>query len=139
MEIDFDELHQITSLQEINILAKNFNLELHEAESLTVAEFDINVVDSIVPATKYDSIIKVIEVVILGNNGKNFANVKIMYTFEVKKENSYLTLKEGEYRIDPRLNHWLDNIVIATTRGIMFSEFRGTFLDKILLPLIKPV
>lgn len=48
----------------------------------------------------------------------------------------------GEYKKKAQLpDHFLDklsDISVSTTRGIMFSLFKGTFLHKAILPVIDP-
>jgi hypothetical protein len=46
--------------------------------------------------------------------------------------------KEGKVDIPQRLIETLNIISISTTRGVMFSTFKGTFLHGAVLPIIDP-
>lgn len=58
-------------------------------------------------------------------------------TFEVLNFDDVVKIKEDK-SIDvlPDLTHTLNSITLSTTRGIMFSQFRGTFLHFAHLPIM---
>ncbi|MEY4029960.1 MAG: hypothetical protein RJA90_1159 [Bacteroidota bacterium] len=45
---------------------------------------------------------------------------------------------DGKVNIPQRLIETLNIISISTTRGVMFSTFKGTFLHSAILPIIDP-
>ena len=45
---------------------------------------------------------------------------------------------EGKITLPPSLNDLLNSISISTTRGVMFSTFKGTFIHSAFLPIVDP-
>ena len=45
---------------------------------------------------------------------------------------------DGRINMPPKLVETLNIISISTTRGVMFSTFKGTFLHNAFLPIIDP-
>lgn len=45
---------------------------------------------------------------------------------------------DGKLNMPPSLVEILNSISISTTRGIMFSAFKGTFLHNAFLPIVDP-
>ena len=45
---------------------------------------------------------------------------------------------DGKVKIPPRLIETLNIVSISTTRGVLFSTFKGTFLHGAVLPIIDP-
>ena len=58
--------------------------------------------------------------------------------FEVENFNNYLTSdNENNVKFPDTFISEINSMAISTTRGIMFSEFKGTFLHKAVLPVFK--
>lgn len=80
-----------------------------------------------------------IEVVIKRADDQNaqVATMMIGCGFYVENFESSLEKNDkGEIIIPADLENWLKGLSISTMRGIMFSELRGTQLDKAILPII---
>jgi len=59
--------------------------------------------------------------------------------FEIANFKEVIQLNsEGLVIIPESLRNTLNSIAISTTRGVLFSEFRGTFLHGAVLPIIDP-
>jgi hypothetical protein len=56
--------------------------------------------------------------------------------FEVENFSDYLNSENKVNFPDTFINE-INSMAISTTRGIMFSEFKGTFLHKAVLPVFK--
>jgi hypothetical protein len=48
------------------------------------------------------------------------------------------TTETGQFKLPEPIIIMLNSISISTTRGIMFSQFKGTFLHNAVLPIIDP-
>lgn len=139
------EFHESTIFEEIKIVKKNFFQPLHEVNSVPEIHCDIGILEKV---TKIPDginayyVTKEVEVNILGSvDGKEslIAETLIIFTFRFANTGNFIEILSAEsVKIKPTLSEWLDNIVLATTRGVMFSEFRGTYVGKIILPLITP-
>ncbi len=66
-----------------------------------------------------------------------FGDLSVAYFFHILKFNEFIKLEEsGTYTIPPYLDALIRPVCISTTRGIIYSEFRGTFLHNAIMPVI---
>lgn len=135
MDSQLIKFHNITSLADVLILQKSFAFDLDEIQSIDNPRFEVVIDEGIL--LMEETVMKTIEVHVVADTDTVFAVIKVAYRFEIKGLKGYL-LNEDEKATNTDLGEWLDNIVIATTRGIMYSELRGTFVDRAFLPLISP-
>jgi hypothetical protein len=57
--------------------------------------------------------------------------------FEIIDFEKFIVLNEtGKYTIPPRLDLTIRPVCISTTRGVIYSEFRGTYLQPALMPIM---
>jgi hypothetical protein len=49
-----------------------------------------------------------------------------------------VSVKEGKHVMPTAVTDMFNSISISTTRGLMFSTFKGTFLHNAILPIIVP-
>lgn len=67
-----------------------------------------------------------------------FAKIGVSCFFEVEDFDKYIVLDEkGLYKIPSVLEAAIRPISISTVRGVMFSEFKGTYLNNAILPIIS--
>jgi hypothetical protein len=132
-----DALHDLLKIQNINILNKNFNFNLENPPTIGNPKFHIKIEDLVLPDEKTNTIVKTVLVSIIGNREPLF-NLRVVYSFEIQKNSEYLFENSDHFEIQSSINKLLDHIIIATTRGIMYTELQGTFLANAILPLTKP-
>jgi hypothetical protein len=71
------------------------------------------------------------------NIGTEFGRLNVACAFEVENfETSIVKVKENLFRIPDDADALVKSVAISTTRGIMYSEFRGTYLFNAILPII---
>lgn len=58
--------------------------------------------------------------------------------FEVKNLDNYIEKDKDKVNFPTKMLYELNSISISTTRGVMFSHFRGTHLHKAHLPIVDP-
>lgn len=58
--------------------------------------------------------------------------------FFVENLNQFLQEDTNSILLPDQFNTTLNSISLSTTRGIMFSQFRGTFLHNMILPIVNP-
>lgn len=63
--------------------------------------------------------------------------IKSSCIFEVKELGKFIKNK-NEVKLSKDFITTINSVSISTTRGLMFSVFRGTFLHSAVLPLINP-
>jgi hypothetical protein len=92
---------------------------------------------------KINNDLKVIIVVIyvdLFNKEKSykFGSISASCIFEVQDFEKFFDSKKNELNFPEDFLISINSIAISTTRGIMFSQFKGTYLHNAFLPIIDP-
>ena len=59
------------------------------------------------------------------------------YSFRVKELKKFMT-EDKKFNLSDSFILTINSVAISTTRGLMFSSFKGTFLHEAILPLIDP-
>jgi hypothetical protein len=74
------------------------------------------------------------------NLGKEvlLGSIKVGCMFHVKSMDSLLTKDKGAINLPSKFIETINIVTIGTVRGMMFSEFKGTYLANAILPLIDP-
>ena len=65
-------------------------------------------------------------------------NIRSSCIFEIPNFNEFIPEKDNKPDFPEDMIHMLNSISLSTTRGVMFSKFRGTFLHNAILPIINP-
>lgn len=84
-------------------------------------------------------VIPIVSIKIRGeeNEKKELASIEIACLFEVIDFEKFILMNDkGVYIIPPILESAITPIAISTSRGVMYSEFRGTHLNNAILPVI---
>ncbi len=58
--------------------------------------------------------------------------------YEISNIGNFITTNDNQVNIPENLIFTLNSVTISTVRGMMFSQFRGTFLHNAVLPLADP-
>lgn len=66
------------------------------------------------------------------------ASVTVVCSFDVVNFEEVITESNNQFSIPDPVAETLNILSIGTTRGVMFSEFKGTWLHHSLLPVIDP-
>jgi hypothetical protein len=67
------------------------------------------------------------------------ANFVVAYTFEITDFDTHIIQVEGGlYHIPDALDEMFKQVSISTTRGIIYSELRGTYLHSAIMPIAFP-
>ncbi len=72
------------------------------------------------------------------DNDHRLGGVEVRSVFEISNFSEVVKLAKDTFEINPELLKTLQIISIGTTRGIMYSTFKGSFLHGALLPLFDP-
>lgn len=68
----------------------------------------------------------------------NLGHAKISCIFAFRNFDSFLNKENNKFEIPDDLIVTLNSISLSTSRGVMFTLFRGTFLHNVILPLVDP-
>jgi len=70
---------------------------------------------------------------------KDVGSLSVSHIYELANFEEVVTiLDEHNFKMSESLNDILNSISISTTRGVMFSTYKGTFLHNALLPIVNP-
>jgi hypothetical protein len=69
-------------------------------------------------------------------SGKKVGSIGIICVFNIPKYNEYASGSNGS--LSQQQLYILNTVVFGTMRGLMFAEFRGTFLENAYLPVLDP-
>ena len=114
------------------------SLSLPAIPNVQITNFNITI------ESKADAINKFVFVIVsveIKNDDQTLAlgSIRVSCIYYVTNfEEMIKTNKEGLTEINPALLEIINSISISTTRGVMFSTFKGTFLHNAILPLVDP-
>ncbi len=132
---DFNVELQIKSIELLNGA-----LQLPSTENTAVTTFNFNIsIESKVDVP--NKLVFVIVHVEIKNDDHSLVlgNLSVSCIYEIVNFDVVIKIEEnGKLDIPQRLIETLNSISISTTRGVMFSTFKGTFLHGAVLPIIDP-
>jgi hypothetical protein len=130
-------LHRITSLTRIVRLQRNF----HFSDSIILCSeetrFNISI-DTLIDLPN-ETLIKSADIQLLTGEANKLAEFGYEFNFSIDGLDNYTSfVSRNTFEIEKELDLWLNNVVIATSRGIIYTELQGTPLDDLILPLTNP-
>jgi len=132
---DFDVEMQIKSIE---LLSSTLNLPANPNAPLINFNFNISVESRADAANK---LVFVIVHVKINNDDQSMllGTLSLSCIFEIANFEDVIKVEtDGQLIIPQGLINTLNTISISTTRGVMFSTFKGTFLHGAVLPIIDP-
>ncbi len=125
-------------IRAIELLKESFNVPAVPKNSITTIKFNIRVESKADAANKLVFVIVHVEI---GNEDHSIVlgEISVSCIFEIINFDEVIRIEEnGKFDIPPRLIETLNVVSISTTRGVMFSTFKGTFLHGAVLPILDP-
>lgn len=103
----------------------------------TIFRFDINLEHRINADNK---LVIVVCTASIMNEDKSsqFGTIKASCIFEIANIEEFMAENKNQINFPETILTTFNSITISTVRGIMFSQFKGTFLHNALLPIINP-
>lgn len=137
-KIEDKEFNVELQIRTIELLNSSIKLPANSNKPITNFNFNIGIESRIDAQNKLIFVIVHVEIknddqsIILGN-------LSVSCIFEIVNFVDVIKVKtNGKVDIPQKLIEMLNSISISTTRGVMFSTFRGTFLHSAVLPIIDP-
>lgn len=135
-----------------NIQEVQFNFQLKSIELIGVslsavdraADLGVQVLFQIAMEHRIDTPNKAVmvltHIIIVSKDepAKVYGNLTTACNFGVEEMEDYLDKKTGIVNFPEPVVITLNSVSISTTRGIMYSEFRGTHLHGAILPMLDP-
>jgi hypothetical protein len=118
----------------------NSSLTLPANPDITLTNFNFNISIEI----RADAVNKLVFVIVnidIKNDGHStvLGALSVSCIFDITNFEDVIKIEaDGKVNIPQRLIETLNIISISTTRGVMFSTFKGTFLHSAILPIIDP-
>lgn len=125
------------SLKRIELLSFNLTHPVENSHNNITFNFDIR---SEIKLNKEQKLILVIISIDLFDQEKTIklGDISTSCIFEVPNYDLYVDLKNNGVNFPEDFIITINSISLSTTRGIMFSQFRGTYLHNAILPVIDP-
>jgi hypothetical protein len=130
---DFNIKMQIRAIE---LLSSSLNLPTNPNTPVTNFNFNIRI------ESRADVINKLVFVIVhveIKNDDQSvvLGTLSVSCIFEIANFEDVIKVEAGgKINIPQQLIETLNNISISTTRGVMFSTFKGTFLHSAVLPII---
>lgn len=123
------------NLKGIELLKVQFNHPEKVIPNDTIFKFDISLEQRY--NIEKQLIFVVVTIKILMDETLEVGSMKINYIYNLS--NFANLIKDGKIvDIPTEIAQTLNSISISTTRGVLYSELKGTFLHQSILPLINP-
>jgi len=126
---------QIKGIELLEINLKHIQIPLNPER---VYNFSITIEQRINNEEKLVSVITSIDV-IHEQDQQCHASIKTSVIFLIGNLQDFITPNTSQVTLPDQFIVTLNSISLSTTRGIMFSSFKGTFMHNAFLPIINPV
>ena len=101
-------------------------------------QYNINIEHRIIPDKKWFFVMVTINILDDANNMK-LGHVKAVVNFAINNFDEFLDANnKTKINLPEEMITVFNSISISTTRGIMFSQFKGTYLHNAILPILDP-
>ncbi|HZV45131.1 MAG TPA: hypothetical protein VFF90_11670 [Saprospiraceae bacterium] len=110
----------------------------HSSKNLSTFLYNVRIVQDIDKNKKLVFIIVHVDIHSTEEK-KDVGSLSVSHIYELANfEEAITILDEHNFKISESLNDILNSISISTTRGVMFSTFKGTLLHNAILPIVNP-
>jgi len=122
----------------IELLNGSLSRPEHAAKKLSTFLYNVRIVQDIDRNKKLVFIIVHVDIHSVEEK-KDVGSISVSHIYELANfEEAVTILDEHNFKIPEPLNDILNSISISTTRGVMFSTYKGTFLHNAILPIVNP-
>lgn len=131
--------NKATTLQLVNMELLNVRLNKPETKlpDNMVFNYNVNLKHQLNPENEIINIIASIAI-LHEDKETELGFVQTACAYKIEDLNEYVKDETNEVSLPQGILNTLNAASISTSRGIMFSQFRGTFLHKAQLPLVDP-
>ena len=125
-------------IKAVELLNHSLTLPANPNTSITNYNFNVSIESRADSAKKLVFVIVHIDIE-TDNLSVLLGNLSVSCIFEIINFEDIIKVEaDGKVNIPQQLIETLNMISISTSRGVMFSTFKGTFLHNAVLPLIDP-
>lgn len=121
----------------LEIAAKSMAMAKEKSQPGVVKDYAFNFMIDLKLMKKQKLAVVNIYVEVKDNSGAKLADLTTLSAFEFPDFDNVFTLKEdNRYDLPFDLEVYLKELAVSATRGILYSEFRGTHLHNVIMPLL---
>lgn len=125
-------------VQGIELLSGSLIRPEFPPESLTAFQFNINIEQRVEKENKLVFVLVFVQVLI-PNTDTVIGKLEVSNIYEVAEFDEVIKMQDAiNFTIPSELVDILNSISLSTTRGVMFSTFKGTILHHAIMPIINP-
>lgn len=137
-KIENMDFHAEIQIRSIELLNGSLQLPATQNTSVTTFNFNISIESKADAPNKFVFVIVHVEIK-NDDHSLVLGALSVSCIYEIVNFDEVIKIDEnGKLDIPQRLIETLNIISISTTRGVMFSTFKGTFLHGAVLPIIDP-
>lgn len=137
-KIKHAEFNTEIQIQGVEILNSSLRLPVGQNTPLTNFNFNIRIESQVNSTNKLVFVITHIEIK-NGDQSIALGALSVSCIFKIINFEEVVTVEpDGKINLPKPLIEILNSISISTTRGVMFSTFKGTFLHGAILPIFDP-
>ena len=136
--IKHKEFNAEMRMKAIELLNSSLVLPADPSIPITNFNFNINVENNVDAATKV--VFAIVHIEIKGDKQTDLLGaISVSCIFEILNFDDVIKVnKQGLVDIPEQLLQTINLVSLSTTRGVMFSTYKGTFLHSAVLPIIDP-
>jgi hypothetical protein len=124
-------------IKTIELLNFEMNYPDNQLPEQTTFHFNINLEQRINPENKLIVVVTTVNVMHQDKKTK-LASLKASCIFEITNIDDFFNQDTKQIALPENAVIMFNSISISTVRGIMFTQFKGTFLHNAVLPVIDP-
>lgn len=125
-------------LKGVELLGVTLNQPPKQLPEKITYHFNIKLKYRINLDSKFVFVVTSINVSDENNKETLFGHITTSCNFEIQNLDDFVDREKKKANFPDEILYTLNSIAVSTTRGVMFSQFRGTFLHQAYLPLIDP-
>jgi hypothetical protein len=130
-------VRDVFQIKAIELLGASLSPPDQPLQDKVVFQFDINIEHRIKPENKV--LVAICNITIFSEKKERvYGHLRTSCIFEVEDLQDMLKGKGKQFNPSDQFLSELNAIALSTTRGMMFSQFRGTFLHSAVLPIVDP-
>lgn len=124
-------------ISNIELIEKSFHIPVFQGDITPVIQFDLAINVSVAKENKKIANILQVKMMVEDSNTV-VASITVGCTFDIINFEEVVIISGESETIPDAIIETLNIITIGTSRGIMFNEFKGTWLHHSILPVIDP-
>jgi hypothetical protein len=126
------------NIKGIDIIDFNITLPADPLQQ-EIKSFNFNITSEQKISIEQKLVYTVISIEIFNDNFETkLGSFRSAIIFEITNFDDFIDKNTQNFKLPDDITMVLNSVSISTTRGLMFSQFKGTFLNNAFLPIVDP-